>query len=677
MAITFSSDIRFIKGVGESKMKLYEKLQIFCVEDLLYHIPRSYIDLTSPLSLSQAKTGEICTFIATVAGKSGEQVIRKGLSLFKVSVVDEKDTAIITFYNGKYTVAGLEIGKEYLFHGRLGGSLYKKEIQSPMVFPTSAEGLVPVYPLTAGITSRTISNHIATALSSLDAIPESLPLALRKRGDVIPISSAILNLHFPNSLEDVTLARKRLAFDELLCVALGVSRTGKQKRQSTIPPMKKQDLSPLFDSLPFDPTNAQWQAIQQSMEDMESGMVMNRLIQGDVGSGKTLVATASCYFAFLNGFACAMMAPTEILAEQHYKNLTPILEPLGMKLGLLTGSLSAKNKRELKKQLLAGEIDLCIGTHALITQDTQMKNLGLVITDEQHRFGVAQRMALTKKGESVHTLVMSATPIPRTLGLILYGDMEISIIKELPRGRQTIDTFLIDSEKRTRAWGYIKNHLDKGLQGYIVCPLVEDDPETNTAGRHSAIEWAEELSAEFFRDYTVGLLHGKMKPKEKDAVMSAFARGEIQLLVATTVIEVGIDVANATIMMIENGESFGLSQLHQLRGRVGRGTEKSTCILVTDSQNLETVERLKTICQNSDGFAIAEYDMLERGIGDFFGLRQHGIPTMCVASLTQDSQLLEVAKETADYILEKDPHLTHLPVLCKRINKIMGTAAVL
>lgn len=677
MDISLDTPITFLKGVGQAKEKLYNKLNIYTIEDLLYHIPRDYVDLTSPVALCDAEVGTTVTVRGIVARKSPLQQIRPGLFVSKATVVDGEDSMVLNFFNNKFAAQGLEVDKEYIFHGRLENGYNCVELKSPTYYPTDSQGLIPVYPQTAGLTSKTISTQLATAIVALPPMVDSLPKALRERANVIGLGQALLNIHAPDSWADVQLARRRLAFDELLIIAMGVVKTGKKRRVANALPMSAQDISPLLDTLPFTPTDGQSQAINQSMIDMQSGTIMNRLVQGDVGSGKTLVALCCCYYTILNGYSAALMAPTEILAEQHYENISKILNPLGITTALLTGSVTAKNKKILKERLANGEINFCIGTHALLTADTHIKDLGLVVTDEQHRFGVSQRMALSQKGEEIHTLVMSATPIPRTLGLILYGDMEISVIKQMPKGREEIATYLIDDGKRTRAWGYVKDHLDKGQQGYIVCPLVEDDPETNTKGKQSAIEWKEMLETGYFSQYKVGLLHGKMKPKEKDEVMKAFAKNEIQLLVATTVIEVGIDVPNATIMMIENSENFGLSQLHQLRGRVGRGSEKSTCILVSASRNPSTIQRLKTLASTTDGFAIAEYDMEERGIGDFFGVRQHGLPTMGVANLLRDSQLLETAKEIADYILEKDSELEHLPVLAKKMAKMMNTAAVL
>ncbi len=673
----FSDNIMYLKGVGEKRAKLYEKLGIKTVGELLQYAPRDYLDLREPVSADKAVLDINYAILATVSVKGSEQKVRSGLSIFKVQAFSGNTDIMLTFYNGKYTVQNLQVGEEYIFYGKVTGGLLKKEMSTPVVFPVNINGLVPTYRLTAGLTSQGIRKDIKTALSLVSTVPETLPPQLLSRTDQIPMKDAITQLHFPKDHSQASSACERLAFDELLAVSIGITLSGKQKNSQPGHKMVEKSLSPLLDTLPYTPTHDQQNAINSCMEDMQSGLIMNRLVQGDVGSGKTLVALACCYYCCANGMSAAMMAPTEILAEQHYKNIKPILEPLGVRVALLTGSLSAKKKKELKAEMAQGVYQLCIGTHALITEDTEIANLALVITDEQHRFGVSQRLALGQKGIGVHTMVLSATPIPRTLGLILYGDMKISVIRQMPRGRQPIATYLIDSEKRLRAWGYVKKHLDRGEQGYIVCPLVEDDPETNTAGRTSAIEWHDELINGYFSGYKVGLLHGKMKSKEKETVMADFASGEIHLLVATTVIEVGIDVANATIMMIENSECFGLSQLHQLRGRVGRGSEKSTCILVSDSRNPDTINRLRVICDSTDGFEIAEHDMAERGIGDFFGTRQHGVPMLGIASLLSSTELPEKARTLADYILEKDPVLHYLPVLAQKIDKLMGIAAVL
>ena len=677
MALTMDSEIRFVKGVGEARMKLYQRLNIGTVGELLYHVPRSYVDLRHPRSILEAQLGETVPVRGIVASKSGEQRLRKGLSVFKVQVVDDHGDMTLTFFNGKYTVAALREGEEYLFYGRMGGTLLRREMQSPAVYPVQGAQLVPVYSLTAGITSRMLARHVAAALDNLEQTPDSLPLWMRQHYELMDLQQAFRWVHFPSTLEQARQGRQRLAFEELLCLGMGFARLKEGRSSQRACAMEPRDLAPFFHSLPFTPTGAQKRAISQAVEDLCREVPMNRLVQGDVGSGKTLVAAACCYFAFLNGRQSAMMAPTELLAEQHFKTLTGLLSPLGVRVGLLTGSTGAKEKKQIKAALEVGELDLCIGTHALLTGDVSWAGLGLVVTDEQHRFGVAQRMALTAKGEGVHTLVMSATPIPRTLALIIYGDLELSVIDEMPAGRSPVETYLIDSPKRERAFGYIRQHLDRGLQGYIVCPLVEEDPESPMPQGKGAVEWARQLEQTSFRGYRLGLLHGRMKPREKEAVMTAFSQGEIQLLVATTVIEVGIDVPNAVIMMIENAERFGLSQLHQLRGRVGRGTQRSTCILLSDTQNPETRQRLRTLCKTTDGFRIAEEDLALRGPGDFFGMRQHGLPQMQVADLAADSRLLARTQEAAELLLRQDPTLESCPALARRVERMMETAGAL
>lgn len=677
MTLALQDGLRYVKGVGETRTKLYLKLGVSTVEDLLYHLPRSYLDLRTPYDPETAPIGEMAAVLATVAHKGNEQCIRKGMSVWKVRTVGVAGTLDITFYNAQYTVAALTEGADYIFYGRVGGGLLKKELHSPAVYPAAAKRLLPVYPATAGLTSRMIGVTVATALAGLPPLAETLPPALVAQNNLLSLDTALRELHRPTTPQLLENARRRLVFEELLCLGLGLAAMRRGRQVVRVTPLSAVDMAPFYKALPFTPTAGQLASIGDSLRDMCSGLPMNRLVQGDVGSGKTLVAAACCYFACKNGLVCAMMAPTELLAQQHNRTLAALLAPLGLRVGLLTGSMTAREKTAVKKKLAAGELDVTVGTHALLTADTVWERLGLVITDEQHRFGVAQRMSLTQKGREAHTLVMSATPIPRTLGLIVYGDMELSVIRELPAGRQPIQTFLIDSGKRNRAFGYIREHLDRGLQGYIVCPLVGEDEEAPDPNRKAAADWLKELAGGPFKNYRLGLLHGKMKPREKDAVMAAFAAGELDLLVATTVIEVGIDVANATIIMVENAECYGLSQLHQLRGRVGRGKEKSTCILLTDSRVPETLDRLKTLCKTTDGFAVAEYDLTTRGPGDFFGLRQHGIPQLRVANLTQDLAVLEQTKTAAEVLLAEDPHLATVPLLKNRVAKMMESAAVL
>lgn len=675
MALELQTDIRYLKGVGESRAALYQKLGIETVEDLLYHIPRRYIDLTRPTPLAAAVPGQKCAVRALLAAKGREQRIRRGLSVFRLTAVDGPVTLHITFFNAKYTVEALREGEEYIFYGTVTGGFYSRQMDSPQVFrPEEAGTLLPVYSLTQGLSNKMVSRQVTEALNRVEQLPDPLEgSGLPQQYGLLSYSQALHAVHFPPDWQAIETGRNRMVFDELLCLSLCFARMREGRHRLHVPPMRMQPLTEYYRALPYELTGAQQRAIAEAMSDMCSGTPMNRLVQGDVGSGKTAVAAALCYFAHRNGAQSTLMAPTEILAQQHYNSLAPLLGSLGMQVALLTGSLSPKKKETLKAALAAGEIDLCIGTHALLTDDTAFANLGLVVTDEQHRFGVQQRAALRQKGRDAHVLVMSATPIPRTLAMIVYGDLEISVIDELPAGRRPIRTYLIDSTIRQRAFGYIKKHLDEGYQAYLVCPAVQsEDEDTAAASLKSAVEYAEELAHGAFGDYRVGLLHGKMRPAQKEKVMAEFAAGEIQLLVATTVVEVGVDVPNAVIMMVENAERFGLSQLHQLRGRVGRGQVQSHCILLSDTENPDTLERLRVLCGTNDGFKIAEEDLKQRGPGDFFGERQHGLPEMKIADLAADSRLLQKAREAADALTERDPTLHTLPALARRVERLMA-----
>ncbi len=667
MALEPETDIRYLKGVGEQRARLYGKLGVATVEELLYLLPRHYLDFTAPQTIASAPVGERAAIRATVLKKSGEQRIRRGLSLFKVLVGDDDLTLEITFFNARYTVQSLTVGQEYYFYGKVGGSLFRRKMDSPQVYPLSAGGtLLPVYPLTAGLSSRMVTRQVEEALSSVPLWED--PLAgsgLAERYDLPPYAEALRMVHHPHSWAEVERGRSRLVFEELLCLALSFARLREGRAALRVRPMEKKPMEAFYRALPFTLTGAQQRAIDETLRDLCSGIPMNRLIQGDVGSGKTMVAAAAAYFAAQNGVQSALMAPTEILAQQHYKTLEPLLSGLGMRVALLTGSVPLKEKRVIKEALAAGELDLCIGTHALLTGDTVFGRLGLVITDEQHRFGVGQRAALQEKGEHTNVLVMSATPIPRTLAMIIYGDLELSVMDELPAGRRTIRTYLIDSSIRERAFGFVKKHLDEGYQAYLVCPAVEEDEEGDPTLK-AATAYAAELAAGAFRNYRVGLLHGQQKPSEKERVMAEFAAGEIQLLVATTVIEVGVDVPNAVLMVVENAERFGLSQLHQLRGRVGRGSVQSHCILISDTKNEETRNRLRTLTAVTDGFKIAEEDLKLRGPGDFFGSRQHGLPELKVADLAADTRLLQKSEEAAELLLTRDPELESVPALRRR-----------
>jgi ATP-dependent DNA helicase RecG len=656
MAVTLSTPIQYLKGVGERRAAQFARLGITDVGTLLRHYPRQYEDWSSVVTIAAAPQGEPCCIKATAMTAPQEHRVRKGLSLFKFTASDGISILHVTLFNNKYAAAKIKAGEEYLFFGAVNTGYRRAEMTSPLIEPAQDGARIrPIYPQTEGLTSRVIESAVAGALLALDREldQDPLPPALRQDHNLCTRRYALENIHFPAGHEALAVARRRLVFEELLLLQLGLLRLKGRTRSRTGAVLERDYTTDYLKLLPFTLTGAQARAIADCVRDMRGEYPMSRLVQGDVGSGKTAVAAGVAYTAIRNGFQAAMMAPTEILAEQHYKSLSGLLEPGGARVGLLTGSMTAAKKRELLAFTAAGQIDFLIGTHALLSEGVEFQKLGLVVTDEQHRFGVAQRAALAAKGANPHLLVMSATPIPRTLALILYGDLDVSILDELPPGRQPIETYAVNSAKRERAYGYVRKHLDQGRQGYIVCPLVEEG-ETDLI---SATEYAQKLAAGPFREYKLGLLHGKMKPAEKERVMADFAENRLQLLVSTTVIEVGVDVPNAVIMVIENAERFGLAQLHQLRGRVGRGKHQSTCILISDAQNEEAVRRLKVMCQTNDGFKIADEDLKLRGPGDFFGSRQHGLPNLKIADMMGDMPLFREAQEAAQALIAADPAL--------------------
>ena len=655
--MTPKTSIRYLKGVGDKRAALYHKLGVDTVDDLLFHFPRSYIDLSAPHTIGEAPLQEPCAVKALLTRIGREQRIRGGLSLWKLRAEDETGTPLdITLFNVKYTVEQLVPDRYYIFYGRVTGTLLKREMSAPEIYPADGiRPILPVYPLTSGLSTRMLRSHMAQALRELKSLPDPLPADLRKQLELPEILHAMKEIHFPRDLTQATRARRRFIFQELLVLCCALGSLHNQEAKTVICPMEPVDLQPFYHSLPFSPTGAQRRCIEECAADLTRDVSMNRLIQGDVGSGKTLIAVACAYILAKNGRQTAMMAPTEILAEQHLVTMSQLLEPLGLRVELLTGSTKAAQRRKVLDALALGQVDLLVGTHALLSDGVEFFDLGLVVTDEQHRFGVKQRAALSQKGEDCHVLVMSATPIPRTLSLIIYGDLSLSILDEKPPGRRPVETLLIDSGKRTRAVGFIRKHLDEGKQAYIVCPLIEQG-EMNTELR-SAVEYAKALAEGDLKGYRVGLLHGRMKPREKETVMRRFKSGELQALVSTTVVEVGVDVPGATIIMIENAERFGLSQLHQLRGRVGRAQEKSWCILVSDVKSGKTAQRLQVMKREHDGFKIAEQDLALRGPGDFFGYRQHGLPTLRVADLADDMEVMEQARQQAQRLLEEDPAL--------------------
>lgn len=653
----WNSGIRSLSGVGEKRAQCYHRLGVDTVGDLLRFYPRTYLDFTNPLPIMELPLNETGVVRARVFKKGREQRIRKGLTLYKVFVTDDVSDMTVTIFNSKFAFEALKEGEAYYFYGKALGNLVRREMNAPLIYPEwQVTGMSPIYPLTEGLTNKMVQTNVRQALTMVrDEIPEALPEEIIQKYQLYREKFALEQIHFPKDEEHRKMAWERLAFEELLTLQLGLQMLKHRNRKEAGVSVPPADLRAFFRSLPFKPTNAQHRAIAEAQEDMMGTVPMSRLLQGDVGSGKTLVAAALCYCCAKAGIQAAMMAPTEILAQQHANTLAGLLEPLGVSVGLLTGSVPAKGKKLLKERLECGDIDVVVGTHALVQDSTAFARLGLVITDEQHRFGVAQRSKLLAKGENPHMLVMSATPIPRTLALIIYGDLDISVLDELPKGRQKVETYRIHSSKRARAVGFIRKHIDEGRQAYIVCPLVEQDDESDLL---SVEEYVAALRNGPLQHYRVGLLHGKMKPADKHTEMEAFVSGQTQVLVATTVIEVGVDVPNAVVMMVENAERFGLSQLHQLRGRVGRGQYQSYCILVSDLDTLENNRRLEAMCQTSDGFVIAEQDLKLRGPGDFFGERQHGLPQLRIAHLLEDAQILRETQQLATELLREDPALS-------------------
>ena len=674
MAISLDTSIQYLTGVGPKRAALYQKLDIHTVRDLLYYFPRSYIDLTAPCDIAAMPLFEQCAVRARVVAKSAPQYIRRGMTLFRVKVADDSGSMVITFFNAKYAVEALKYDTEYIFYGRSGGTLTRREMASPSIYPADLpNALIPVYPLTQGLSSKMVGANISQALQLLgEELDDPIPDFIRQEYHLCHLQFALRNIHLPTDRESAEIARRRLIFEELLMLALSLRSVRDDTYTQTSYVCGKADLQPFFDQLPFTLTGAQQRAIDQVRQDLAKNTPMNRLVQGDVGSGKTMVAAAASYIAFQNHYMSALMAPTEILAQQHYHGLSRLLEPLGMRLGLLCGSMTAKEKRDIKERIALGMVDLVIGTHALISKDVDLPNLALVVTDEQHRFGVRQRASLSEKSNHPHTLVMSATPIPRTLALMIYGDLDVSSIDELPPNRQPVKTYVISSKIKERAYNFLKDHLDRGLQGYIVCPLVEA-METTPANLQNAEEYADKLARGPFQNYRVGVLHGKMRAKDREVIMQQFASGEIQLLVSTTVIEVGVDVPNAVIMMVENAERFGLSQLHQLRGRVGRGSVQSYCILISDTQNPDTKQRLQVLHQTNDGFKVAEYDLKARGPGDFLGKRQHGLPQLKIADLSSSMDTMEQVQQAAQQIHEHPLSAGEKALLQQRIQHILST----
>ena len=669
-----STDVRYVKGVGEQRAKALARLGIHTLRDLISYFPRAYEDRRTFKRVIDLQPGENACVRAMVAAEPTLSRIRKGLELVKLRAVDETGALDITFFNQTYRKNDLRRGETYIFFGRAEGSLLRKTMANPVVERegggTFTGRIVPIYPLTAGVSQTILMRSVAQGLAACrDQLEDPLPEEVRRSHELCHVGYAYEQIHFPAGEEELAVARRRLVFEELFLLAIGLKKLRRRRDELSCAPWADTDLVDFYAALPFDLTGAQRRAIGEITADLRSGRPMNRLVQGDVGSGKTVVAAYAAWLAAGAGYQSAIMAPTEVLAEQHFRSLSALLEPAGVRVGLLTGSITPAGKKKVRQALAAGEIDLIIGTHALLSQGVEFARLGLMVADEQHRFGVAQRAALAAKGDSPHVLVMSATPIPRTLALIIYGDLDVSVIDELPPGRTPVETYVVREDKRARMYNFVRRLVGEGRQVYIICPAVEENAEGGTQnaeweGDGPALDlkavttYAKKLQTEVFPDLKVDFLHGKMKPREKEAVMAAFAAGETQVLVSTTVIEVGVDVPNAALIIIENAERFGLSQLHQLRGRVGRGKHQSYCVLITNTRSVEAMQRLRTLASTTDGFKISEEDLKLRGPGDFFGSRQHGLPQMKLADLAGDMRLLSEAQESARRLLMADPTLS-------------------
>lgn len=665
MGNILEKDIQAIKGVGDVRARLFRKLGVSTVGALLRYFPRDYDDWSQYTTIDEAayqNNGEPLFIKAELASDFSFHKARSGAVMYSSRAVDENgDILQLLFFNNKYISNMLLKGHSYIFHGKLTDNLGHAQMISPDFMPAEKKcGVVPRYPQSEGLTSRIIEQTVRSAMEMLPAeLDDHLPEDIRSRCGLCGYRDALTQIHFPDDADALTEARRRLVFDELMQLQLGLLLLKGRSRGDNIMRLERDCSGDFFPLLPFEPTGAQRRAVADCVRDMMLGdRPMSRLIQGDVGSGKTVVAAALCYCCARCGMQSALMAPTEILAEQHYETLSKLLSPAGIEVALLTGSTPAAKRKAIRQGLADGTVQVAVGTHALISESVTFDSLGLTITDEQHRFGVAQRAAFSGKGFAPHMMVMSATPIPRTLALMIFGDLDVSVLDEMPKGRKPVETFWIDSGKRQRAYGFIKKHLDAGEQAFIICPLIsENEASPATAELAAAEQYAEGLISGEFSGYSVGLLHGRMKPAEKDEVMRTFADGTTKLLVSTTVVEVGVDVPNATVMLIENAERFGLSQLHQLRGRVGRGKEQAYCILVSDAHNDITARRLKTMASTNDGFEIANEDLKLRGPGDFFGARQHGLPQLHIADLSTDMDIFSLAQSEARLLLDSDPAL--------------------
>lgn len=675
-----SKDIQYLKGVGEKRAKLFGKKGINTVEDLLYYFPRSHEDRSQGKDIVDCIEGETVCVSVTVFSPVREVRVRRNMLISSMVVCDQSGALNVVWYNNRYVKDKFFTGDEYILYGKITKNRGKLEMVNPVFEEKGKERftgkIVPLYPLTEGLTQRILQSAMELAIKEAGRLEEYIPADIREKYNIAELNYAMRNIHFPEDFESYNIARERFVFEELLVLQLALSgRKGENTEKDAVAFEDIMCVRDFVATLPFPLTGAQKRTLNEILSDCRNGHMMNRLVQGDVGSGKTAVAAAAIYTAVKNGHQAAMMAPTEILAQQHYETLTEFYRDMGITVVLLTGSMRAKEKRLAYDMLATGAADVVVGTHAIIQSAVEFYDLAMVVADEQHRFGVEQRAKLAAKGHNPHMLIMSATPIPRTLALILYGDLDISVIDELPPGRKPVKTYAVGEKMRRRVFAFLEKNVNAGMQAYVVCPLIE---ETEKSDLQNAEMLAQKLQ-EIFPKFKIGLMHGRMKSKLKEEIMDEFVRGDMQILVSTTVIEVGVNVPNANIMVIENAERFGLSQLHQLRGRVGRGNEQAFCILLAHGNNEVTKKRMETMCISNDGFYISEQDLQIRGPGDFFGTRQHGLPEMRIANLFDDRDILKLAQEAAESILSEDPSLADEKYkgLKRRADKIINDGVVM
>ena len=677
--LTPDTPVRYLKGVGPKTAERFEKLGIVTLADLLCHYPRRYIDFSRPYSIAEAPPDTECVVKAEVFAKPAGRILPGGRRMERITAGDDVSSLEITWFNNPYATQKLELGQEYYFEGIVTGGMLRRQMVNPQVRTAAQITAAPfeaVYPQTEGLSSTVIAKCIRQLLPHAELLPDPLPEEMLKKYRLLSKADAVRAIHCPATEEEAFAARRRLIYEELLVLQLGIGRMKNRGSASTGAPMQRLDPAPFWAALPFSPTGAQRRAVDEILTDLSGSTSMNRLLQGDVGSGKTLVAAAAIWACIRSGYQAALLAPTEILAAQHAENLNRMLAPFGMRVALLTGGMKAAARRTTLAAIRSDEADLVVGTHAILSEGVEFARLGLAVVDEQHRFGVRQRGMLAEKAANPHLLVMSATPIPRTLGLLIYGDLDISILDELPPGRKPVKTRCITGKKRRDLYGFLDREIGAGRQVYIVCPAIEDTPD---GGLNAVKSYYEDIAKALLPDRRVGLMHGKLKPKEKAAVMDDFKAGRLDALVSTTVIEVGVDVPNATVMVIENAERYGLSALHQLRGRVGRGAAESWCFLVSDNTAESVQKRLKFLCSTSDGFAVAQFDLETRGPGDFFGSRQHGLPTLQIADLMNDTRTLHAAQAEAAALLAADPLLeaTEHSLLAAQVEQMFTKAGAM